>query len=81
MAALTDLDEAMLEFAAVRFNHRGTQDEAILELFCVTPSRYWQRVNALLDDPAALAYAPTTVNRLRRVRDEKRRARSIRSLG
>ncbi|MGD3153893.1 DUF3263 domain-containing protein [Tsukamurella tyrosinosolvens] len=31
--------------------------------------RYYQLLNRLLDDPAAVAYAPAVVGRLRRIRD------------
>ena len=34
-----------------------------------------ERLAALLDDPAASAYDPLTVKRLRRLRDQRRRAR------
>ena len=33
----------------------------------MSPTRYYQLLNALLDDPRALAHDPVTVNRLRRV--------------
>jgi hypothetical protein len=39
-----------------------------------------QRLNALLDRPEALAYAPTTVKRLQRLRDKRRRDRSSKKL-
>jgi len=34
-------------------------------------TRAWQQINALLDTEEALAYAPTAVLRLRRVRDRR----------
>jgi hypothetical protein len=39
----------------------------------MSPTAYLQLLNALLDDPLALAYAPVTVNRLRAGREERRR--------
>jgi hypothetical protein len=53
----------------------GPRDRAIREEFGMRPVRYFQVLNALLDDPRALQHAPVTVNRLRRVRDENRRRR------
>lgn len=41
----------------------------------LAPVRYYQLLNALLDDPRALAHDPVTVNRLRRVRDARREER------
>lgn len=35
-----------------------------------------RHVNVLLDDPEALAAMPREVNRLRRIRDRRRRARA-----
>ncbi|WP_146777746.1 DUF3263 domain-containing protein, partial [Streptomyces griseus] len=37
-----------------------------------SPVRYYQLLNALIDDERALREDPVTVNRLRRVRDAKR---------
>jgi hypothetical protein len=38
----------------------------------MSPTRYFQLLNALLDDPRALAHDPITINRLRRARDARR---------
>lgn len=64
-----------LDLERRRWKRPGHKAQAIRELFGETETRYHQRLNALLDDPAALAYAPTVVNRLRRLRDERRRTR------
>jgi multiple sugar transport system substrate-binding protein len=41
----------------------------------ISPTRYYQLLNALLDDEGALARDPVTVNRLRRIRDARRGTR------
>lgn len=41
----------------------------------LSPTRYYQLLSALLDDPDAAAYDPLVVRRLRRMRLERRRAR------
>jgi hypothetical protein len=41
----------------------------------MSPTRYYQLLNALLDDSRALAHDPVTVNRLRRRRDAQRARR------
>ena len=41
----------------------------------LSATRYYQLLNALLDDPRALAHDPVTVNRLRRIRDARRARR------
>jgi hypothetical protein len=61
-------DQEVLDFAGRRWNYAGAKEQAIRETFGIPPLRYYQRLNALLGDPAALAYAPSTVNRLRRGR-------------
>lgn len=53
----------------------GTKERVIRERLEISPTRYYQLLNALLDDPAALAHDPVTVNRLRRLRDERRARR------
>ncbi|MEU5423585.1 DUF3263 domain-containing protein [Streptomyces sp. NPDC001407] len=53
----------------------GAKERAIREDLGLTPTRYYQLLNALLDDPAALAHDPVTVNRLRRLRDARRERR------
>jgi hypothetical protein len=53
----------------------GAKERAIREELGLSPVRYYQLLNALLDDTRALAHDPVTVNRLRRVRDARRTER------
>ena len=53
----------------------GAKERAIRERLGISPTRYYQLLNALLDDEGALARDPVTVNRLRRVRDARRAGR------
>ncbi|MGW0907063.1 DUF3263 domain-containing protein [Streptomyces sp. NPDC002853] len=50
----------------------GAKERAVREQLGLVPVRYYQLLNALLDDPRALAHDPVTVNRLRRVRESRR---------
>ncbi|KUN79986.1 DUF3263 domain-containing protein [Streptomyces griseoruber] len=50
----------------------GAKERAVREELGLSPVRYYQLLNALLDDPRALAHDPVTVNRLRRVRETRR---------
>jgi hypothetical protein len=54
------------------FSGPGAKERAIREELGLAPVRYYQLLNALLDDERALAFDPVTVNRLRRVRDARR---------
>jgi hypothetical protein len=57
------------------FAGAGAKERAIREELDLSPVRYYQLLNALLDDPRALAHDPVTVNRLRRVREARRTER------
>ncbi|MFI6037729.1 DUF3263 domain-containing protein [Streptomyces sp. NPDC051315] len=57
------------------FSGPGAKERAIREELDLSPVRYYQLLNALLDDPRALAHDPVTVNRLRRVREARRSER------
>ncbi|UEA61357.1 DUF3263 domain-containing protein [Gordonia otitidis] len=65
---MTDEDRRLLDMAGQRWNHSGAMADAIRTEFGMSVTRFWQRVNRLCDTEEALAYAPLTVNRLRRLR-------------
>lgn len=69
---LSDRDRAVLDIEATFWRTTGAKTEAIRGLN-LTATRYYQILNQLLDNPDALAYAPTTINRLRRLRKDPRR--------
>ena len=54
---------------------------AIRERLGVSPARYYQLLNRLIDRPEALEYDPMLVQRLRRLRESRRRKRFARRLG
>ncbi|MDX3075975.1 DUF3263 domain-containing protein [Streptomyces sp. MI02-7b] len=72
---LTDQDRAVLDIAGRTWAGPGAKERAIRERLGISPTRFYQLLNALLDDPEALAHAPVTVNRLRRTRDAHRTTR------
>jgi len=71
---LTDRQRAMLAFERRWWRHPGAKEQAIRDEFGVSPTRYYQMLNALLDTPGALAADPVTVGRLRRLRAARLRA-------
>ncbi|WP_263421231.1 DUF3263 domain-containing protein [Streptomyces huiliensis] len=71
---LSERDLAVLALERRSWSGPGAKERAVRERLGITPTRYYQLLNALLDDPRALAHDPVTVNRLRRLR-EARRAR------
>jgi hypothetical protein len=76
MDDLADLERDVLAFERLRFQHAGAKDTAIRSRFGLTPTRYYQLLNALLDRPEALRHDPPLVLRLRRLRETRRRSRT-----
>ncbi|MCW2873263.1 DUF3263 domain-containing protein [Actinacidiphila oryziradicis] len=74
-ATLSDHDRAVLDIARRQWAGPGAKERAIRERLGISPARYYQLLNALLDDPSALAHDPITVNRLRAIRDARREHR------
>lgn len=77
---LSERDQQILAFERQWWKYAGAKEEAIRELFDMSPTRYYQVLNALIDEPAALAHDPMLVKRLRRMRAERQRHRSARRL-
>lgn len=73
--ALSERERAVLDFERGWWTEGGTKEEAIRERFDMSPARYYQVLNGLLESPDAVAYDPLVVRRLRRRRDHRRRAR------
>lgn len=73
MDSLTDQQRAMLDLEREFWATPGGKEDAIVRRFGMTPVRYYQHLTRLLAVPAALAYDPVTVNRLRRISDAVRR--------
>ncbi|HEV7627149.1 MAG TPA: DUF3263 domain-containing protein [Streptomyces sp.] len=74
-SGLSERDEAVLAFERRSWSGPGVKERAIREQLDMSPTRYYQLLNALLDDSRALAHDPVTVNRLRRRRDAQRARR------
>lgn len=62
----------ILRFERLWFRYPGAKEAAIAERFGLTSTEYFQVLNRLLDDPAALVAEPAVVNRLRRYRQNHR---------
>lgn len=74
-AGLSERDVAVLALERRTWPGPGAKERAVRERLGISPTRYYQLLNALLDDPRALAHDPVTVNRLRRLRESRRRHR------
>ncbi|ARQ65670.1 DUF3263 domain-containing protein [Mycobacteroides abscessus] len=63
----------VLDFERIWWHAAGSKDEAIRSKFGLSPVRYYQQLNQILDGDDALKDDPITVNRLRRIRVVKTR--------
>jgi hypothetical protein len=78
---LSDRDRNVLAFERQWWKYAGAKEQAIKDLFDMSSTRYYQVLNALIDNPAALEADPMLVKRLRRLRASRQRQRSARRLG
>jgi hypothetical protein len=78
---LSERDREIIAFERQWWKYAGAKEQAIRELFDMSATRYYQVLNALIDNPAALAADPMLIKRLHRLRATRQRARSARRLG
>ncbi|WP_243892162.1 DUF3263 domain-containing protein, partial [Dermatophilus congolensis] len=58
----------------------GGKEQEMRAVFGVTPTRYYQWLNAVVDLPAAMEFDPVLVKRLQRMRQGRARSRAVRRL-
>ena len=73
--ALSEREQQILAFEGKWWKHAGAKEQAIRDTFELSSTRYYQLLNALLDNPAALEHDPVLVARLRRLRSTRARTR------
>ena len=73
---LSELEVSVLEFERRWGKYGGAKDHAIRERFDMSATSYFQILNSLLDNPAALASDPMLVKRLRRIRTTRQSERA-----
>jgi hypothetical protein len=71
---MTPITAAVLAFEHKTWRFQGAKEQAIKDTFGVSATRYYAALNRALDDPEALALDGPLVNRLRRLRETRRRA-------
>ncbi|MFG2037797.1 DUF3263 domain-containing protein [Dactylosporangium sp. NPDC048998] len=74
-AELDERGKRILAFEKQWWRRAGAKEQAIRDTFGLSATRYYQLLNALLDDPLALAHDAMVVQRLRRVRASRTRRR------
>jgi hypothetical protein len=73
--ALSEREQQILAFEGKWWKHAGSKEQAIRDAFALSSTRYYQILNGLLDNPAALAHDPVLIGRLRRLRSTRARTR------
>ena len=80
-SGLSQRDQDILEFERQWWKYAGAKESAVREKFEMSSTRYYQVLNGLINNPAALSEDPMLIKRLRRLRDQRQRTRSARRLG
>lgn len=75
-SVLSTREIRILAFEKQWWRYPGAKEAAIRAEFSLSPTNYYQILNILIDSPAALAADPMLVRRLRRLREQRRRARA-----
>ena len=76
LSGLMELEIRILDFERQWWRYAGAKESSIKELFDLTPPKYYQLLNNLIDRPEALVAAPMLVKRLRRLREARTTTRS-----
>lgn len=72
MNSLSDQDRTILDMEKQWWRYAGAKQQAIRDQLGLSPTRYYQILNALLDDPGALRAEPVVIRRLQRQRQAHR---------
>ena len=73
--ALSTRERAILDFERGWWAEQGPKEDMIRRVLKMSPTRYYELLGALVDSAEAMAYDPLVVRRVRRAREERRRAR------
>lgn len=74
--ALSDQQVSILAFERQWWRYAGAKEQAIRDEFGMSPTRYYQTLNAMLDSADAMAHDPALIKRLRRLRASRLRSRA-----
>jgi Protein of unknown function (DUF3263) len=80
MVELSPREREILTFEREWWKYADAKDAAVRERLAMTPEAYYRSLNAIIDQPGALAHDPLLVRRLRRQRLTRQRQRQARRL-
>jgi len=72
MTPLTEGDRELLAFEKTWWHYPGAKETEIRRHFGMSATRYYQALNALIDNPAAELAEPMLIKRLRRLREARK---------
>lgn len=78
---LSQREQEVLAFERQWWRYAGAKEQAIREQFGISPTRYYQILNGLLEKQEAMRADPMLVKRLRKMRTTRQRNRVARRLG
>ncbi|ROR91794.1 DUF3263 domain-containing protein [Nocardioides aurantiacus] len=78
MGDLTDTHRAIIDFERDHpvWRYPAAKETAVRQRFGMTAARYYQVLGWVIEQQEAVEYAPWTANRLRRLTEKRREARS-----
>jgi Protein of unknown function (DUF3263) len=76
VSSLTELQMRILAFERSLWRSPGAKEREISDAIGITPTRYYQILNELIDSPDAAQFDPALVARLRRRRTARAKLRS-----
>jgi hypothetical protein len=74
---MTELEQGVLAIESQSWRFEGAKHERIVATLGVTPTRFYQVLNSLIDRPEIEAAYPVLVHRLQRLRQGRREARRL----
>lgn len=78
---LTQRERDVLAFERQWWRYAGAKEQAVRQAFGLSPTRYYQILNRLIDKQEAMRADPMLVKRLRKLRAIRQRNRAARRLG
>ncbi len=76
VSSLTELQMRVLAFERSLWRSPGTKEREIADAIGISPTRYYQMLNELIDTPEAAQFDPALIARLRRRRAARGQLRS-----
>jgi hypothetical protein len=73
--SLSTRERAILDFERTWWSEPGSKEQGIRRRLGLSPTRYYELLGDLIESDEAMEYDPLVMRRLRRDREQRRRAR------